>query len=78
MDEIKTLTVDDVVARLIKLPHDTKIFMSRDSEGNGYGTLNETSFSVEPLDNAIILFPNVEYLEYDEICPNESEAEDQD
>lgn len=77
MPQAKTLTVDEVVARLMKFPSDTKIYMSSDSEGNGYSTLDATSFSVEPKDKAIVLFPALERLEFDEICPNESAAEDQ-
>lgn len=78
MDKSKTLTVDELIAQLMKFPHDTKVFMSSDDEGNGYSTLSHDSFSAEKLDNAVILFPNAERLEYDEICPNESAAESQD
>ena len=77
-EQAKTLTVDELIAQLMKFPQDTKVYMSSDTEGNGYGTLGAGCFSEEPLDKAIILFPYNERLEYDEICPNESAAEDQD
>jgi hypothetical protein len=80
MSEIKTVTVDELVAMLTKYSPDTKIYISRDSEGNGFGTLSANGLGVEecPQDNAIALFPMQEHLEYDEIFPKTYEEEEND
>lgn len=70
---VKTLTVDELIAQLSKYPQDTKVFMSSDTEGNGYGSVN-TYVDYMPEDKTIILFPAQERLDVDEICPKWCEA----
>lgn len=71
MDEIKTLTVDELIALLTKFPHDTKVYMSRDSEGNGFGTISNSEMAREyhVEDKSLALFPMQEYIEFDAIFP---------
>lgn len=74
-DRAKTLTVDDLIARLTKFPSDTKIYISRDEEGNGYGSIGFESFEYGRLDKSIVIYPIVEHLEYDEVFPLQYEQD---
>lgn len=78
-DDIKTLTVDELIAYLTHFPQDTKVFLSRDSEGNGFGTLNNQGWGAEyhKEDSAMVLFPNQEGLEYDDVFPKFWESEEE-
>jgi len=71
---IKSYTIDELIAHLTKFPSDTKIFMSRDQEGNGYGSISNNSFEYNKVDEALVIFPALERLEFDEICPKASEG----
>jgi hypothetical protein len=72
---METLTVDELTALLKKYPSGTKVYVSRDSEGNGYGTVSTDSIEYGKADGAVILFPVREHLEFDEVFPNQWEAE---
>jgi hypothetical protein len=75
MSDIETLTVDELIAHLTKFPHDTKVFISSDTEGNGFGSIS-ASFDDMRDDKAIIIYPAQERLEIDEICPKWWEAQE--
>lgn len=77
-DRVKTLTVDELISVLMKYPQDTKIYMSRDEEGNGYGTLAADGIGSSRLDKAIILYPISEGLEYDDIFPKQWEKDSEE
>jgi len=78
MSEIKTLTIDELTAIFTKYPSDTKIFISSDEEGNGYGTIAADSIEHASADGALILYPAQERLEYDEILPKQWEQESEE
>lgn len=73
MNNLQTLTIDELIAYLTNFPHDTKVFISSDSEGNGFGTLSTAGTCTEYHENdkSIVLFPARERLDFDEIFPNE-------
>lgn len=54
-----------VLQRIEKERGDLKVYMSRDEEGNGFGTLSDKSFDVTRLEDGtcVILFPWEEYVE---------------
>lgn len=72
---MKTLTVDELIARLTQFPSNTKVYISSDSEGNGYGTLSAENVEISAADNAIILYPAQERLDYDDVFPKQYELE---
>jgi len=77
-EEIKTMTVDDLIARLTQFPSDTKVFFSSDAEGNGYNTLSAENVEISAEDKSIIFYPMLERLYYDQVFPKlwEKEAEE--
>lgn len=66
---MKTMTIRELKKILSLAPDNTKIYLSRDSEGNGYSTLDNTSLEYSKGDNAIILYPHHEGMDYRDICP---------
>jgi hypothetical protein len=66
----KTLTVKQLKQLLSLAPDNAKVYLSRDSEGNSYGTLDtKMSLSYEPEDNTVILFPFDEGLNIESVSP---------
>lgn len=78
MSELKTYTVDELVAYLTQFPSDTKIVISSDSEGNDYGTITADSFEHSKLDKTVAIYPAQERLDYDDVFPKAWEAEEDD
>jgi hypothetical protein len=74
MAKIKTMTVDELIATLMKFPQDTRVFISRDEEGNGFGTIGESS-EYSKLDKTLVFYPVQEHLEYEDIAPKEWQKE---
>ena len=70
-DNVDTVTVDKLVSLLKKYPGDTLVYLSRDSEGNGFGTMTSSGWSEEyhKQDTALALFPITEHIESDEVWP---------
>lgn len=75
---IKTYTIDELIARLTAMPSDTKVFLSRDEEGNGYGTITQDSFSFHQEDKSLIIYPIQEGLEFDDVAPLAYERENEE
>lgn len=68
--DLTTLTVEELISELDRLQPDAKVYISRDSEGNSYGTINEEySLRYDELDNVVVIYPFVEYLEDEDIEP---------
>ncbi len=66
--EKETLTIEKLIEILKKLPLDTKVYLSSDSEGNSYSTLNKKWLFQETEDRkSIIIFPFAEGITYEEI-----------
>ncbi|MCK9544954.1 MAG: hypothetical protein M0R03_23305 [Novosphingobium sp.] len=64
----KTITVKELIAELKKVDENKNIYMSRDTEGNEYSTLNKMNIFQDTEDNeSIILWPFEEYLQYEDI-----------
>lgn len=63
-----TITTKELVKILNQFPLDTKVFLSSDSEGNSFSTLNERmSFEMTQNKKSIIIIPFQEGLEYDDL-----------
>lgn len=77
-NETKSLSVAELIAVLNKYPQDAQVFISRDEEGNGYGTLADTAIEHGTLDNVIVLYPVIEGLDYDVVFPKEWEQESEE
>lgn len=76
MNRTDTITAKELIAALKLFPADTKIYMSRDAEGNGYNSIDKEDIGEHSeMDKALTIFPNAEHLEYDEIMPKKWEAE---
>lgn len=68
MERTHTITVSTLMSRLKKLPGDTKVFLSNDSEGNSYSSIaNIYPFQVTEDGKAIIIWPFHEGLDLDDI-----------
>lgn len=76
-EQAPTLTAAGLIEVLKSYPPTTKVYMSQDTEGNGYSTIgNGNSIDYSQDDGAIIIFPYHERLEYDEVFPRAYEAEE--
>lgn len=63
-----TITIKELAKILNQFPPDTKVFLSSDSEGNSYSTLNKKWLFQETEDRkSIIIFPFAEGITYEEI-----------
>ena len=66
--EPQTITVKELKELLNKLDDDTKVFMSSDTEGNSYSTINsDHCIQYTESERAIILWPYEEGLEHEDI-----------
>lgn len=70
MAKSNTLTVDELIQELKlrkkKYGGDARVFLSRDEEGNGFGTLHtKYSFGFDGEKNVVVLYPAIEVYEYD-------------
>lgn len=66
----ETLTAKQLIAILKQFPPNTKLFISSDSEGNSYGTLDakwSTMYSKD--DNALALMQFADHLDDAQIMP---------
>jgi hypothetical protein len=64
------MQVKDLIIKLQKLDPDKEVYLSRDEEGNGYGTLSE---DITETSKAVVLFPAIEYVDEDLIFNEEEE-----
>ena len=67
--EIETsITVKELVKILKTFSDDTKVFMSSDSEGNSYSTIDKKyAYGVTEDELSIILYPFKDHLDYEQI-----------
>lgn len=65
MIETKTLTTSELIEVLKKLPN-VKIYLSQDSEGNGFSTIDK-KMSISLLNNSLVIYPFKEGLQDYEI-----------
>lgn len=72
-DRLKTLKANELGRLLIKLGK-TKVYLSSDSEGNSYSTIDaKWSLQYDALDDVLCLMPFEEGLDSADICPKEHE-----
>ena len=65
---METLTIKELIDSLNQFPLNTKVFISSDSEGNSYNTLNKKWLFQETEDRkSIIILPFAEGITYEEI-----------
>lgn len=55
------MNVKDLIIELQKLDQTKEVYLSRDEEGNGYGTISESS--INQTTKAVILYPWEEYVD---------------
>lgn len=67
---MQTLTIKELKILLGKYPDNYLVFLSRDEEGNGYGTIDSEVLDSKK-DQAVIIYPLHEGLEIEEIMPKE-------
>ena len=63
------MKVRDLIIKLQNEDQEKEVFISRDEEGNGYGSISETS--IESTSKAIIIYPAIEYIDEDLIFSEE-------
>ncbi len=72
---MESATIKELIKELSAYPEDAKIFISRDTEGNSFGSINVKSpiagFGWSEEDNAIAIYPFEEYLEDEQIMPKQ-------
>ena len=73
-----SITVKELIKQLEDFPEGAEVFMSSDTEGNSYSTIGSESFDYGALDKAVIIYPERERLDYDEVSPKEWERENED
>lgn len=61
------MKVSQLIKYLQKLDQKSTVLISRDEEGNGFGTIVPQSFDTQYADNVVIIFPwktsdDIEYL----------------
>lgn len=66
---MKTLTIKELKKLIELAPDNTKVYLSRDSEGNGYGTLDKASMEYNYDDKSIVFYPHHEGLDYGDVFP---------
>ena len=59
------MKVKELIQILVKIDQDKEVFVSRDEEGNGYGTLDKSS--VEDNGKSVVLYPYEEYVDENKI-----------
>jgi len=64
------MNVKNLIIELQKLDPNKEVYLSRDEEGNGYGTLSE---GITETSKAVVLFPAIEYVDEDLIFDEEDE-----
>ena len=65
---MKTIKVKELIKALRKLDPNKNIYMSSDTEGNHYSTINEMNvFQLTEDGKSAVLWPFQEYLEYEQI-----------
>ena len=65
----KTLTIGELVHYLEQFDFDTAVYLSSDSEGNSFSTIDSKSFCLHKQDNKLIIYPVEEGLDLADICP---------
>ena len=65
----KTLTIGELVHYLEQFDFDTEVYLSSDSEGNSFSTIDSQSFGLYKQDNKVIIYPVEEGLDLADICP---------
>ena len=65
------MKVKELTKILKTLPQDANVYISRDEEGNGFGSIEEgkeySSLSFDKEKNILVIFPWEERMEYDEL-----------
>lgn len=71
---LKTMTVRDLRKALNRFPQNAKVFVSSDSEGNDFGTLDpKWSMSWSTFDEVLTLMQFEDHLSDEQVCPKEME-----
>lgn len=66
--KIATLKIKDLINILKDFNPELDVFISVDSEGNGYGTIDESmSFSALENNKAIVIYPFGEGIDHDDL-----------
>ena len=73
----KTVTTTELIKMLKAYPATTKVYLSSDSEGNSFATINDDGWSEEyhKEDGSLALFPYHENMESEEVWPEYSQKE---
>lgn len=68
---MKTLTVKQLINQLGRLPKDYQVYLSIDSEGNGFSTLDVDgdNFTVSNPDKAVLIYHYEEGLSEEDLIP---------
>lgn len=76
-EQLISATAKGISDFFARFPDNTKVYMSRDSEGNGYGSIQLDGWGIyhSKEDNAIALYPATEHIEFDAIFPKAYEKE---
>lgn len=66
------MNVKNLIIKLKKFDQNKEVYLSRDEEGNGYGTLSE---SITETSKAVVFYPAIEYVDEDLIFEEEEDNE---
>jgi hypothetical protein len=66
---METLTIGELIHYLEQFDHSLEVYLSCDSEGNSYSTIDGRSFSFYKRDGKVVIYPMEEGLDLADICP---------
>lgn len=64
---MNTMTVAELINHLRSLPPKALVYLSRDAEGNGFGTLELSSLCFDEDEHFVTLYPITEHLDYEQL-----------
>ena len=69
------MKVKDLIEILRQHDQDREVYLSRDCEGNGFGTIEESSFE-EYRENILLIYPEEEYVDLEDIDEDNNEIDE--
>jgi hypothetical protein len=69
------MKVKELIEILKQQDQDREVYLSRDCEGNSFGTIEESSFE-EYRENILLIYPEEEYVDLEDIDEDNNEIDE--
>ncbi|MCK9318909.1 hypothetical protein [Methanoculleus sp.] len=69
------MKVKELIEILKQQDQDREVYLSRDCEGNSFGTIGESSFE-EYRENILLIYPEEEYVDLEDIDEDNNEIDE--